>query len=140
MKCSARTKNGSGKPKQNDRDDYELRDEYDLSQMTVTPKGRYAPEHRVGASHVPHQIIRRIRTAHCKKGPSRCPKCREFSDGTICLLELWPPDDGMAQRRLIPVNEDGQRTWYAYEVARKFDTVAEARAFAEQNAVDDVEL
>ncbi len=35
-------------PKQNDRDDYELRDEYDLSQMTVVPKGRYAPERRVG--------------------------------------------------------------------------------------------
>jgi hypothetical protein len=29
-------------------DDYELRDEYDLSKMTVVPKGRYAPERRVG--------------------------------------------------------------------------------------------
>ena len=38
------------------------------------------------------------------------------------------------------LSKGGQRTWYAYEVARKFDTVAEARAFAEQNAVDDVEL
>lgn len=28
--------------------DYELRDEYDLSKMTVVPKGRYAPQHRVG--------------------------------------------------------------------------------------------
>ncbi len=89
---------------------------------------------------VPHQIIRRIRTAHCKKGPGRCPQCRELSDGAICLLELWPPDAGTAQRRMISLNEGGQRTWYAYEVVRKFDTAAEARAFAEQNAVDDVEL
>ncbi|MEW5985081.1 MAG: hypothetical protein AB1791_00440 [Chloroflexota bacterium] len=29
-------------------DDYELRDEYDLSKMTIVPKGRYAPDRRVG--------------------------------------------------------------------------------------------
>lgn len=34
--------------KQNDLDDYELRDEYDLSQMTIVAKGRYAPGRRVG--------------------------------------------------------------------------------------------
>ena len=33
-------------PKQNDRDDYELRDEYDFSQMIIVAKGRYAPERR----------------------------------------------------------------------------------------------
>ena len=30
------------------RDDYELRDEYDLSKMTIVPKGRYAPHRRAG--------------------------------------------------------------------------------------------
>lgn len=35
-------------PKLNEFDDYELRDEYDLSQMTIMPKGRFAPERRVG--------------------------------------------------------------------------------------------
>ena len=34
--------------KQSDRNDYELRDEYDLSKMTIVPKGRYAPHRRVG--------------------------------------------------------------------------------------------
>ena len=29
-------------------DDYELRDEYDLSKMTVVPKGRFAPNRRAG--------------------------------------------------------------------------------------------
>jgi hypothetical protein len=29
-------------------DDYELRDEYDLSQLPIMPKGRYAPERRAG--------------------------------------------------------------------------------------------
>jgi hypothetical protein len=31
-----------------DPDDYELRDEYDLSTMTVVPKGRYASHRRAG--------------------------------------------------------------------------------------------
>ena len=35
-------------PKQNNRDDYELRDEYDFSKMSIVAKGRYAPERRVG--------------------------------------------------------------------------------------------
>jgi hypothetical protein len=29
-------------------DDYELRDEYDLSKMTIVAKGRFAPGRRVG--------------------------------------------------------------------------------------------
>ncbi len=32
------------------RDDYELRDEYDLSKMTVLPKGRFDPKRRIGAN------------------------------------------------------------------------------------------
>ena len=32
------------------RDDYELRDEYDLSKMTVLPKGRFDPKHRIGTN------------------------------------------------------------------------------------------
>lgn len=35
-------------PKQNDPNDYELRDEYDLSKLTIVPKGRFAPERRSG--------------------------------------------------------------------------------------------
>jgi hypothetical protein len=35
-------------PKQTRRDDYELRDEYDLSKMTIVPNGRYAPHRRIG--------------------------------------------------------------------------------------------
>ncbi len=32
-------------PKQ---DDYELKDEYDLSKMTILPRGRFSPERRIG--------------------------------------------------------------------------------------------
>jgi len=30
--------------------DYELREEYDLTQLPIMPKGRYAPERRVGSN------------------------------------------------------------------------------------------
>jgi hypothetical protein len=32
----------------NDPNDYELREEYDLASMTIMPKGRFAPERRIG--------------------------------------------------------------------------------------------
>ena len=35
-------------PKQNNRDDYELRDEYNFSKMSIVAKGRYTPERRTG--------------------------------------------------------------------------------------------
>ena len=35
-------------PKPSDSDEYELRDEYDLSKMTIVAKGRYAPDRRAG--------------------------------------------------------------------------------------------
>ena len=31
-------------------DDYELRDEYDLSTMSILPKGRFDPKRRIGAN------------------------------------------------------------------------------------------
>jgi len=34
--------------KQNNADDYELRDEYDLAKMTIVTRGRYTPERRIG--------------------------------------------------------------------------------------------
>lgn len=40
------SKNSIKKPNE----DYELQDEYDLSQMPIMPKGRYAPERRVGSN------------------------------------------------------------------------------------------
>ncbi len=35
-------------PKRTNSEDYELRSEYDLSKMTIMPKGRYAPSRRAG--------------------------------------------------------------------------------------------
>ncbi len=36
--------------KTHDPEDYDLREEYDLSEMTIMPKGRFAPERRQGTN------------------------------------------------------------------------------------------
>ena len=38
------------KPSMPKQDDYELNDEYDLSKMTILPKGRFSPERRIGTN------------------------------------------------------------------------------------------
>jgi hypothetical protein len=85
-------------------------------------------------------VIRRIRLAHCKKGPSRCERCRELDEERICLLDVCPAEAGMRQRRVIPVVRDGREVWREFEIVRTFQSEAEAVEYAEEHAVDDVQL
>lgn len=81
-------------------------------------------------------IIKHIRLAHCKRGPARCAKCREMDVGKWCLLDIEPPDAGMAQRRVIQITLDGQETWREFDVAQVFESEADARAYACENSID----
>ena len=83
-------------------------------------------------------IIRKIRLAHCKRGPAVCEKCREMDEEKICLLDISPPDQGMVQRRVIEIQRDGESVWREFDVARAFESKEEAREYAEQNRIDDV--
>ena len=85
-------------------------------------------------------IIRRIRLAHCKRGPATCEKCREMDAERICLLDICPPDPGLKQRRVIEVEVDGEETWHEFDVVRAFDSEEEARAYAEMEGIKDVEI
>jgi len=89
---------------------------------------------------MPERIIRTFRHAHCKKGPARCAACREENSTSICLLELYPPGDGLAQRRMIEVTRDGASAWFGYEVVRAFAGEEEARAYAKAHGIGDVAL
>jgi hypothetical protein len=85
-------------------------------------------------------IIRRIRLAHCKRGPAVCEKCREMDVERICLLDICPPDQGLMQRRVIEVEVDGEVTWREFDVIRAFDSEEEARAYAETEGIKDVKV
>jgi len=93
-----------------------------------------------GAFVMPKHIVRTIRLAHCARGPERCAKCREMDEPKICLLDIEPPDRGMAARRTIEVEINGKKEWREFDVVRSFADEAEARRYAEENGVADVEL
>lgn len=52
-----------------------------------------------------------------------------------CLLDIAPPDQGLAQRRVIQVEVDGELAWREFDVVRIFDDEQEARAYAEQEGI-----
>lgn len=84
------------------------------------------------------RVIRRIRTAHCKRGPSICAACRDADQEVICLLDVCPPDAGRVQRRVIEVVVDGQAAWREYDVVRSFASEDEARRYAVEEGIADV--
>ncbi len=85
-------------------------------------------------------IIRKIRLAHCKRGPERCEKCREMDEEKICLLDICPPDQGMMQRRIIQLNRDGEETWREFDIVQIFESEEEAEAYAGENGITDIEI
>jgi len=85
-------------------------------------------------------IIRKIRLAHCKKGPDICDKCREMDTERICLLDICPPLVGEIQRRVIHVNRDGEKVWREFDVVRAFESEEETKEYANKNGIEDVEF
>ena len=81
-------------------------------------------------------IIRKIRLAHCKRGPERCEQCREMNAEQICLLDINPPDAGLMQRRVIQVGD----SWHEFDVVRIFESVGEAQAYAAEHGISDIQL
>jgi 8-oxo-dGTP diphosphatase len=98
----------------------------DGSQPAVPPPGRH--------------IIRRMRMAHCKKGPALCEECRRMNVERICLLDISPPQPGQVQRRVIAVRHGDEELWREFDVVRTFETEAEARQYAVEHGIEDVEL
>jgi hypothetical protein len=81
-----------------------------------------------------HHVIRKVRLAHCKLGPTRCEKCRELDAEKICLLEIDP--EGEMQRRVIQLHDEG--TWHEFEILTTFATGEEARTYAARHGIEDV--
>lgn len=89
---------------------------------------------------MPKHIIRTIRLAHCARGPELCAKCRQMDEPKICLLDIAPPNQGRQARRTIEVEINGKREWREFDVVRSFKDEAEARRYAAENGIADVDL
>lgn len=87
-----------------------------------------------------HTIIRRIRLAHCKRGPVVCDLCREAHEPQICLLDISPPNPGELQRRVIQLSIGGDLVWREFDVVRIFESEAEALSYAKDLGISDVQL
>ena len=81
-----------------------------------------------------HYVIRKVRLAHCKRGPARCEKCRDLDAEKICLLEIDP--EGEMQRRVIQLHDEG--AWHEFEIVKTFATGEDARAYAAGHGIKDV--
>lgn len=92
------------------------------------------------SDHMPCYIIRKMRSAHCKRGPSVCEKCREIDGERICLLDICPPHVREIQRRVVQVNRGGDEVWREFDVVMIFGSEEEARDYADRNAIEDIEL
>jgi hypothetical protein len=85
-------------------------------------------------------IIRKMRMAHCKRGPLNCEKCREVDVERICLLDICPPDQGKVQRPVIEVETDGEVAWCEFDVVKVFESKEEALTYAASQGIEDVEI
>jgi len=85
-------------------------------------------------------IIKKLRLAHCKRGPSTCEKCREMDIERICLLDVCPPDVGKVQRRVIQVDVGDEKIWREFDIVRTFEGKEEAIEYADKNGIKDVKL
>lgn len=88
----------------------------------------------------PRYVIKRLRLAHCKRGPRRCAQCRAMNIDALCLLDVAPPDRGKLQRRVTQVEVDGEVVWREFDIVRMFDDAAQALAYAEEHGIRDVQL
>jgi hypothetical protein len=74
--------------------------------------------------------IRRVRLAHCKRGPELCEECRQWNVEQICLLELFLPGESDRQMRAIEVEIAGEKVWREFEIVRRFESQEQAQAYA----------
>ncbi|NLI78393.1 MAG: hypothetical protein GX442_18390 [Candidatus Riflebacteria bacterium] len=95
-----------------------------------------------GGAAMSHHIIRNIPMAHCARGPEACPKCRALAAAgpRPCLLDIAPPDQGMVTRRVIECLVDGVKVWREFDIVRTFADEAEARTYAAEHGITDLEL
>lgn len=85
-------------------------------------------------------IIRRLRLAHCSRGPERCKLCAALTEHKICLLDTSPPLQGEVQRPVIEVTRSRGKAWREYDIVCSFRDEQEALEYARQNGIADVKL
>jgi hypothetical protein len=58
----------------------------------------------------------------------------------ICLLDVDPPNQGREARRTIEIEVGGRKEWREFDVVKTFADETEARKYAAENGIVDVDL
>jgi hypothetical protein len=70
---------------------------------------------------------------HCARGPKRGPICKEYAKiQKYALLDIAPEKNPHAARPMIKIDHEGESFWVTFDVLAYFDTLDEAKAFAEE--------
>jgi len=84
-------------------------------------------------------IIRVIEGVHCAKGPKGCKKCSEEGiHNKLCLIRIYK-EASEEPRPIIELPEREDQQYFTYDVLKCFDSIPQAREYAEKNEIWDVE-
>ena len=86
--------------------------------------------------------VRVARRSHCARGPSRCPRC-QAAHAAGPVWELVAPDANplQAARQVVQFrDEDGNSFWSEFRVEKMFASEEEARQYANEHGITDVQL
>lgn len=82
-------------------------------------------------------ILKKMITFHCKRGHSRCDRCKELYDEgpKYCILEI-PSDTGMMSRPITLIMRAGTESYVEYDFYQCYKTKQEmVKASANLNIV-----
>ncbi len=83
-------------------------------------------------------IIRVIEGVHCAKGPKGCKKCADAGiQIKLCLIRIYKT--ASSEPRPVIELERKDQQYFTYDVLKCFDTIKQARDYAEENEIWDVE-
>lgn len=82
-------------------------------------------------------MIKKMRSIHCARGPSRCKKCEEMAkEGEkVSLLKVFF-GPGYISRPMTEVDIEGKITLCEFDIVKTFKDEKEARLYAKKNKLE----
>ncbi|MHA1909199.1 MAG: hypothetical protein ACW98Y_18025, partial [Candidatus Thorarchaeota archaeon] len=73
---------------------------------------------------------------HCARGPKRCDKCAEAAKEIVhCIVRVFD-GHGMMTRPVLELERDGEKSFYEYDMIKRFSNLEEAKSYARENGLD----
>ena len=90
-----------------------------------------------------YRKVHATRRTHCARGAPRCPRCQAAHDeGPVYELVVPDANELQAARQVVRFRdaEDGNSFWSEFRVVQTFASEHEARQYAQEHGITDVDL